>query len=115
MRVLLDGMTAVIGDPDEYTRLDIEFHEVVLAAARNRLLREALRPVAAVLQAGRLMSIRQPGAPEKSLRGHEEIFVAIEQRNPTMARVAMQHHVTQFETDIRAARSRGMWLDSTVE
>lgn len=103
LRIALAGMAAVLNDPDSYTRHDIEFHERIFTAAQNRLLREALRPVAEALRVGRLLSIRQPGAPEKSLAGHEEIYAAIEHGDIDAARMATRRHILQFETDISAA------------
>ena len=103
LRGALTAMAAVLSDPDSYTRHDIEFHERIFAAAHNRLLREALRPVAEALQVGRLLSIRQPGAPEKSLAGHEAIYAAIEQGDIDAARMATRRHILQFEADISAA------------
>jgi GntR family transcriptional regulator, transcriptional repressor for pyruvate dehydrogenase complex len=102
MRSALRGMQETVRDPNAYTQLDIEFHERILAAARNRLLREALRPVNEVLAAGRYISVRVPGAAEKSLRGHEEIYAAIERGDAEAARDAMRSHVRQFESDIFA-------------
>lgn len=112
LKVALDGMDRAVDAPDEYTRLDVEFHDIILTAARNRVLREALRPVASVLYAGRLVSIRQSGAPEQSLRGHHEIFDAIVRGDADDARAAMQQHIKRFEQDIRMARKQGMWHEA---
>ncbi len=109
MHSALRGMEEAVRDPNAYTRLDIEFHERILAAARNRLLRDALRPVNEVLAVGRYISVRVPGGAEKSLRGHEEIHAAIERGDAEAARDAMRRHVQQFESDIFA----GSRLDSS--
>ena len=107
LRDQLASMAAFLDQPDPYTRVDIEFHTRLLAASQNRLLREALRPIAHALTAGRLLSIGQPGAAEQSLRGHEEIFAAVERQDGDAARAGMRRHVLQFEKDIHAAFSEG--------
>ncbi len=103
LRTSLCGMEAALTDPDTYTCLDIAFHDRILDAAHNRLLRKALRPIAEVLKAGRTLSIRQPGAAEKSLTGHREILQALEQSAAPAARDAMRRHILQFEADIHSA------------
>jgi GntR family transcriptional regulator, transcriptional repressor for pyruvate dehydrogenase complex len=107
LRDHIAGMAAFLTQPDLYTRLDIEFHSCLLAAAQNRLLREALRSVALTLSAGRLLSIQQPGAAEQSLRGHEEIFAAVAEQDSDAARAAMRRHILQFEQDLLATISEG--------
>lgn len=96
-------MRESLGDPDTYTRLDIVFHEQILAVARNRLLREALRPVAEAIRAGRFLTIRRPGGAQESMHGHEQIYTAIVKGDADAARAAMRRHVEQFERDIHAS------------
>jgi GntR family transcriptional repressor for pyruvate dehydrogenase complex len=99
----LADMAQSLSEPDRFTRLDIEFHGRILAAARNRLLREALRPVTETLEAGRFLTIRLQGGAERSMGGHEEIYAAIEAGDAQAAREAMRGHVQQFERDIHAS------------
>jgi DNA-binding FadR family transcriptional regulator len=106
LRAAIEGMRAVLGDPDAYTHLDIAFHERIFLAAGNQLLRQALRPISQALNVGRFISVRQPGAAEQSMRGHDEVFAAIEQADAEAARAAMRRHITQFEADIRAGLRR---------
>jgi DNA-binding FadR family transcriptional regulator len=108
LRYVLDRLAETGEDLETYTRLDGEFHDQILVVARNRLLREALKPVVAVLDAGRAITIRQPGAAEGSVRGHEEIYASIERGDPKAAREAMHRHILQFELDMRAALKVGV-------
>jgi DNA-binding FadR family transcriptional regulator len=110
LRVLeaaLDGMERSKEDAEEYTRQDIVFHDAILAAARNRLLREALRPVASALREGRFIAVRRAGVISRSLPSHRAIHAAIEEQNADQAREAMRKHITQFEEDIRAGLRPG--------
>ena len=110
LRVLeaaLDGMERAKEDAEGYTRQDIVFHDAILAAARNRLLREALRPVASALREGRFIAVRRAGVISRSLPSHRAIYAAIEEQNAEEAREAMRKHITQFEEDIRAGLRPG--------
>jgi GntR family transcriptional regulator, transcriptional repressor for pyruvate dehydrogenase complex len=103
LRGALEGMRRARTDPEAYTRLDVEFHDAILAAARNRLLREALRSVAGVLGAGRRIAVYRPSVIERSLPSHEAIYGAIAAGDPGAAREAMRRHIAEFEQDIRTA------------
>jgi GntR family transcriptional repressor for pyruvate dehydrogenase complex len=103
LQATLRGMGAAAGDPEAYTRLDVTFHDTVLAAARNRLLREALRSVAGLLRAGRRIAVYRPSVIERSRASHEAIYAAVAAADPAAAREAMRRHIAEFEQDIRAA------------
>lgn len=100
----LEAMGEALKNAEEFTRLDVEFHDRILRAARNRPLREALRPINDVLKAGRLITnrgaCRRADGAMDSQRGHEEIYAAIAREDPDGAREAMSRHVEQFERDI---------------
>jgi DNA-binding FadR family transcriptional regulator len=108
LRSILDRMAKTINDLDEYTRLDGMFHDQILIVARNRLLRESLKPVAEVLNVARTITIRQSGTAEGSMRGHEEIYAGIQSGDSEAAREAMRSHILQFELDMRAALKVGV-------
>lgn len=96
-------MTAALEMPERFARLDMRFHGAILDGARNRLLGEALRPVAEVLEAGRLMTTRLiPDGAARSLEGHEEILAAVSTGEVGAAREAMRRHILQFEDNVRS-------------
>jgi GntR family transcriptional repressor for pyruvate dehydrogenase complex len=101
MERTLAQMWASLHDPASYTRLDNVLHDAILASTRNRLLREALRPVAEALAPGRLIAASRPGVPEHSLESHRNIVAAIRQGDAPAAREAMRRHIVEFEHDIR--------------
>jgi len=84
-----------------FAEQDILFHERILLAARNRLLRRASRPLSAVLHSGRLLTQTVPGEMDHSLQGHQTIYAAIAAQDPEGAQAAMLEHLAQFEHDIK--------------
>ena len=103
----LDGMERAKDDADGYTAQDLRFHDAILAASRNRLLREALRPVTSALREGRFIAVRRAGVISRSLPSHRAIHAAIEGRDAERAREAMRGHISLFERDIRAGLGSG--------
>jgi DNA-binding FadR family transcriptional regulator len=103
---LCAAMTPALGNPEEFTALDVAFHDGVLASAHNRLLREALRPLTSVLYSARLLTNRhyigahREGA-RASLAGHRRIQRRIVLGQPKAARRAMVAHIAQFEDDLQ--------------
>jgi DNA-binding FadR family transcriptional regulator len=98
----LAGMGAARHDPDAYAQLDTSFHDAILSAARNRLLREALRPIAETLGVARRLAVHRRKVLIRSLSSHEAIYGAVAAGDAGAAREAMQEHILLFEQDIRA-------------
>ncbi|WP_425145108.1 FadR/GntR family transcriptional regulator [Deinococcus sp.] len=98
---LLRRMQDTLDDGATFTAHDIQFHEVILRAAANRLLRDTQRPIAATLRSGRVLTASHPGGIRKSMQGHQAIFQAIRAQDSETARSAMTDHLSQFEHDLR--------------
>jgi GntR family transcriptional repressor for pyruvate dehydrogenase complex len=103
----LAGMERATADAEDYTRRDIVFHDAILAAAHNRLLCEALRPVAGALQEGRFIAVRRAGVVARSLSSHRKIEAAIRAQDAERAREAMRRHISEFEEDVRSGLRAG--------
>ncbi|MCM8750203.1 FadR family transcriptional regulator [Thermomicrobiaceae bacterium CFH 74404] len=101
MEAELRAMRGLVHDPAVFAQHDVAFHEAIMAAARNRLLREARRPLSQVLFSGWRLTGRTPERVRRSLEGHEAIYAAIAQGDPDQAREAMRRHLEQFEKNIR--------------
>ncbi|MCX2728154.1 FadR/GntR family transcriptional regulator [Thermomicrobium sp. 4228-Ro] len=99
---ILERMRAALSDPSNYVNLDIAFHEAIMDAAGNRLLREARRPLSEVLFSSWLMTTRSAERLARTHEGHEEIYAAIAAGDPVAAREAMRRHIEHFEDNIRA-------------
>ncbi len=103
---LCASMRSALADAEQFTALDVAFHDSVLAAAHNRLLRQALQPLTAVLYSARLLTNRHYIAVHRrgacvSLAGHVRIQQRIALGQPAAARRAMIAHLAQFEADLR--------------
>ncbi len=102
---LCAAMTPALGDAEQFTALDVAFHDGVLTAAHNRLLREALQPLTAVLYSARLLTNRHSIAAHHegvraSFLGHRRILQRIALGQPNAARRVMIAHIAQFEADL---------------
>ncbi len=103
---LCAAMPRALHDAEQYTALDVEFHDNVLTAAHNRLLREALGPLTAVLYSARRLTnehyiaAHSEGA-RASLISHRRIHQRIVQGHPAAARRAMIAHIAEFEADLQ--------------
>lgn len=106
LEALCTSMTPSLGDAEQFTSLDVAFHEGVLEAAHNRLLREVLKPLTSVLYSARVLTNRSYIASHRegaqaSLAGHRRIQQRIAQGRPDAARRAMIAHIAQFEADLQ--------------
>lgn len=76
---------------------DLDFHMCIARSARNLLFIEVMYMLSdrllLALRDSRTETIKQPGKSEVILKEHAEIFEAIKERNPKMARQAMNKHL----------------------
>jgi GntR family transcriptional regulator, transcriptional repressor for pyruvate dehydrogenase complex len=104
---LLDAMYAAMDDADDYTKADIAFHEALIDAADNALLRQLMRPVNQVRSIGSILTIRRhPRGTADSMRGHQEIFDAITTGHAAAARAAMAPYRSIRARSARRHRAR---------
>lgn len=101
LRAIVAEMEATLTDPERYAALDVRFHEVVVTAAHNRLLREAMRPIAAATRLGIFTTSRRPRAPQGSFPEHQAICALIEQGDAAGAGMAMDRHIAGFADTLR--------------
>jgi DNA-binding FadR family transcriptional regulator len=87
--------------PVEQTAADIAFHELLVEAAGNRLMREIMRPIHELRRIGSIMTTsHDPAVIESSIAGHREIVEAVRRRDSDAARDAMARHIGRFEQDL---------------
>jgi DNA-binding FadR family transcriptional regulator len=95
MNTWLDLMDADVSDAGRFAQHDIAFHDAVLTATRNNLLRPLYRQLRPLLELGREISAQVPRDGRlKSQRGHRAIHQAILDGDSDLARVAMSEHLS---------------------
>jgi DNA-binding FadR family transcriptional regulator len=95
MRSLVGSMADVGDDTTAYARLDVRFHDAILAATGNRPLRSLLRSIEPALLTARTVSLNTKRAGiRRSIEEHVAIFEAIADRSASRARRAMSTHLS---------------------
>lgn len=94
MASLITAMEKV-DDVADFARLDVGFHDAILAATANRPLRSLLRSIEPALLAARTVSLttRRAGL-KRSAKEHGAILEAIRERSASRARRAMTTHLS---------------------
>lgn len=107
LAILAEIMTqqrASMGDPEAYNAADIAFHDALIGASGNELLRVLIAPISQVWRIGSMVTMRRdPDVVTYSMQGHEEIFAAVAAGDPVAARAAMDRHLDRFEQRLERA------------
>lgn len=90
------------GSPEGYVQADVEFHQLIVRAARNRLLATVTHPITDLLRASRLASFRGAVSIDRTVREHSAILEAITDHDDAAARDAMRVHLAHTEGDFLA-------------
>jgi GntR family transcriptional repressor for pyruvate dehydrogenase complex len=96
------GLEAQPGSPEGYVQADVEFHQLIVRAAGNRLLTTMTHPITDLLRASRLASFRGVGSVDRTIREHAAILESIKMHDADAAREAMRVHLTHTEEDFLA-------------
>jgi DNA-binding FadR family transcriptional regulator len=86
-------MHRTLDDPEAYLLHDLAFHQEILAASRNRLLRHILDSVQHLLFKSRRTTGMTVQARKQAYEFHAAVFEAIRARDPDRARLAMRSHL----------------------
>lgn len=102
----LTAMDEVGEDMEAFARIDVAFHDAILAATGNRPLRSLLRSIEPALLTARTVSLTtRPSGIRRSIKEHRSIFDAISRHAPEDARRAMSKHLS-WTADISLDRPR---------
>ena len=95
MRTNLDLLSEIEqnGDFSEFLKKDDEFHQLIIAAAKNRYISDIYEQYKNKLTFYRRMLVHEDNL-QSICKKHEQIFYWIVERNEEKARQAMENHVT---------------------
>lgn len=107
-------------DPKTLVEADDEFHEIIVAAAGNQTLSSLVRAFSSrTMRARAWRALADEGVVEVTKLGHRNIYRAIEDRDPDLARAVATTHISEVEYWFRKAlstedkkaheRGRGPW------
>lgn len=79
---------------------DAEFHFAIGQATQNPALQRLISAIVPILRPMREKSLQTPGRTHNSLASHRELLMAIERRDPEVARHTMQRHIEAVEQNV---------------
>ena len=90
---LLDAMAREIGDPESFLQYDVEFHDVLTAAAGNVIAHSILSSIEQPLRSSRRLTNTIPHALDQAQYAHQQIFENLVRRDGEGAAQAMRDHL----------------------
>jgi len=97
IRATLDGMHAAKDTPEEYARMDLDFHRAVAASTHNEVLRLFVETIRTLLHDAILANLKTDFRPDRTLQYHEQVFDAIQRKDADEASRAMAQHLDDAE------------------
>lgn len=108
LAAILEEAERHLEDPEAFAEADMAFHSVLAQATHNPLFTVILDSLAQVLLEVRLLALRIPGTPRRSLAHHRAVFEQVRTGEPTAAREAMDRHMDEArETLLKAVVANG--------
>jgi GntR family transcriptional regulator, transcriptional repressor for pyruvate dehydrogenase complex len=96
LRANVDKTKAAFEDKQSLVELDIEFHQIIARASRNRALQLSREPMSQLFYPAFLRVFSRLNAGERLVFAHEKILQALATRNPGEARSWMDKHIVDF-------------------
>lgn len=93
----LEATRKALKDSTSLTELDIEFHDLVARATRNRAIQMARMPISELFYPPFLKVMSRLNAGERLMVAHEAIYAAIRDHDDKRAREWMEKHVLDFK------------------
>lgn len=93
----IKGAAAHIDDADIFLERDLELHDMIMKASRNRVIPVFMQSINKLSMILRKQSNSQSPIRQNTIRDHEQIFAAIKNRDPAEASRAMEQHIANVE------------------
>ena len=94
----VEEMKANTGDPEEFLKHDVRFHQAMARAANNKLMSGVMDTVAQLLFHIRRQNVAHANDLEEAIEWHEKIIAAMRKHDPKRAKETLTGH-------LRAAQS----------
>ena len=107
LEAILAAAEEHVDQPDAFVQEDLEFHAALARATHNELFSVLLDSLAQVMLEVRLLALRIPGTPRRSLTHHRAVFDAVAVGDPAAARVAMNAHMDEARETLQRAITSG--------
>ncbi len=89
-------------DVPAFVESDLAFHDIILQASGNIFVAVLFEPLHRILENRRAETSRVPQIQANAIVMHEAILKALTVRQPEMARIAMDNHMTQTLDDLKS-------------
>lgn len=97
MEANLAATRQALEDKESLTALDIEFHDLVARASKNRALQLARQPLTSLFYPPFYIVMNRLNAGQRLLVAHEQVLEAIRTRDARKAKEWMEKHVADFK------------------
>jgi GntR family transcriptional repressor for pyruvate dehydrogenase complex len=106
LRSILSHQRKTSGNPGPVTEIDYSFHLSLAKMAKSQVFLKLYNTLAELINQTREEFLQEGDRPQKSVEGHEEILLAIEKRDPALAKKAMSSHLRTIEREaLRAGKT----------
>ncbi len=93
LSTLLDQMARALDDGAAFTRLNVEFHELIVESTGNPMIKKIMDDLMATVARFPVSAYLVEGRTTKALAEHRRIFEAIEKRDQDAAEAAARQHL----------------------
>lgn len=104
----VEGMKRAVGDPENFLKHDVRFHQAVAHAANNKLMSGVMDTVAQLLYHIRRQTISRASDLDEAIEWHQKIIAAMQKRDSKRAKDMLSGH-------LRAAQSAWARENKTEE
>ena len=97
LRKIVEKQERVVGDSKKFTTLDTRFHTLLVQAAGNDVLEQVMVTLRSILKESRSAPLMTTARQKISIKGHNAIITALENRDEQGAVNAMLDHIRDIE------------------
>jgi len=90
---------------DEYSKLNVVFHHLIYEASQKEQAVDIIMMIRNQIARYHFRSILIPGRKQISFNEHQQIFLAIKNRDPDSAEKAVRHHISQVSDLVKTHSS----------
>ncbi len=98
LKNLVEDEDELLSDPQKFMDVDEQFHRTIFDVVENSFLIRVATSLHILVRASRRITGYIPGVLKKSIKDHQRILAALEQRDPAKASEAMERHLVNVRT-----------------